>query len=101
MLAVDVLDGYVLIGENVCTHLVRVIDNIPKVLYQLFGIRQINGVQGLVIVFLNTEQNNTAERVGERRVGFPNATGQTAYCLFRFDAVILFVFFYVGKINHR
>ena len=70
--------GHILFGKNIGAHLVRVIDNIPKVFNQLFGIRQVNGVQGFVIVFLNTKQNDTTESVGERGIGFPNALGQAA-----------------------
>ena len=100
MIPIDRLNGHIPAGQDIYAGLVRVVDKIPKLLDELVGIGQIDGVKSLVLKLLHAEQNDAAQGIGKGGIRLPNAVGKTAQRLFRLDAVVLPVLFQVVQVDH-
>ena len=85
--------------RNVFTNFV---DDVPELVDQRRGVGQsaVCNAEVLIRRLFDTKQNYSAQRIREGGIRFPNTFRQAAERLFRFDAIILSVFFQAGKINH-
>ena len=100
VVAIHLLDKYILGGQHIYAGLVGVIDDIPELLDKSVRVGQIYRVQGFIRPFFHSQQDNAAVCIGEGRVGFPNAFGQTAKGFLRLNAVVLPILLDFGKVNH-
>ena len=100
VVAIHLLDKYILGGQDIHAGLIGVIDDIPKLLNESVRVGQIYRVQGFIRPFFHAQQDNAAVGIGEGRVGFPNAFGQTAKGFLRLNAVVLPILLDFGKVNH-
>ena len=92
-LAVNALGLNVFFGENVQADLVRIVDYLPELLDKIYRVWQINGMKRFIFEFLNAQQDNSTQRICERRVCLPNAVWQPTDSFLGFYTVILTVFF--------
>jgi len=99
-IAVDFLHKYILGGQDIHAGLIGVIDDIPELLNESVRVGQIYRVQGFIRPFFHAQQDNAAVGIGEGRVGFPNAFGQTAKGFLRLNAVVLPIFFKITEVDH-
>ena len=51
-------------------------------------------------MFLNTQQDHAAQRIGKGRICLPDAFGETAQRLFRLDAVVFPISRHIHQIDH-
>ena len=100
VVAIHLLDKYILGGQDIHAGLIGVIDDIPELLNESVRVGQIYRVQGFIRPFFHAQQDNAAVGIGEGRVGFPNAFGQTAKGFLRLNAVVLPILLDFGKVNH-
>ena len=100
MVAIHLLDKYVLGGQHINAGLIGVIDDVPELLNESVRVGQIYRVQGFIRPFFHSQQDNTAVGIGKGGIGFPNAFGQTAKGLLRLNAVVLPILLDFGKVNH-
>ena len=100
MVAIHLLDKYILGGQDIHAGLIGVIDDIPELLNESVRVGQIYRVQGFIRPFFHSQQDNTAVGIGKGGIGFPNALGQAAEGFLGLNAVILPILLYLGKINH-
>ena len=100
VVAIHLLDEYILGGQDIHAGLIGVIDDIPELLNESVRVGQIYRVQGFIRPFFHAQQDNAAVGIGEGRVGFPNAFGQTAKGFLRLNAVVLPILLDFGKVNH-
>ena len=100
VVAIHLLDKYILGGQDIHAGLIGVIDDIPELLNESVRVGQIYRVQGFIRPFFHAQQDNAAVGIGEGRVGFPNAFGQTAKGFLRLNAVVLPIFFKITEVDH-
>ena len=86
--------------QDIDAGLIGIVDDIPELLNESVWIGQIYRVQGFIRPFFHAQQDNAAVGIGEGRVGFPNAFGQTAKGFLRLNAVVLPILLDFGKVNH-
>ena len=75
MIAVHLLDKYILGGQDIHAGLIGVIDDVPELLNESVRVGQIYRVQGFIRPFFHSQQDNTAVGIGKGGIGFPNAPG--------------------------
>ena len=100
VVAIHLLDKYILGGQDIHAGLIGVIDDIPELLNESVRVGQIYRVQGFIRPFFHAQQDNAAVGIGEGRVGFPNAFGQTAKGFLCLNTVVLPILLDFGKVNH-
>ena len=100
MIAVHLLNKYILGGQNIYAGLIGVIGNVPELFDEFLRVRQIHSAEGFVGQLLHAQQDDAAVGIGEGRVGFPNAFGQTAKGFLRLNTVVLPILLDFGKVNH-
>ena len=75
MVAIHLLDKYVLGGQHINAGLIGVIDDVPELFNESVRVGQIYRVQGFIRPFFHSQQDNTAVGIGKGGIGFPNAPG--------------------------
>ena len=75
VVAIYLLDKYILGGQDIHAGLIGVIDDIPELLNESVRVGQIYRVQGFIRPFFHAQQDNTAVGIGKGGIGFPNAPG--------------------------
>ena len=100
VVAVHLLNEHIFGRQHIHAGLVRVVDDVPKLLDEFLRVGQIHRAEGLVCQFLHAQQDDAAVGIGKGGVGLPDTLGQAAEGLLGLDSVILPVLLYLGKVNH-
>lgn len=100
MIAVAPLNEYICGGQHIHAGLVGIVDDVLELLDESVGVRQIYRVQRFICPFFHAQQDNTDMGIGEGRVSFPNALGQTAEGFLRLYTVVFPILLDFGKVNH-
>ena len=91
---------HVSVGQNVDAGFTGIVDRIPEVPDHSLRIRKVYRMERLICILLHTKQNHAAQCIGKSRIGFPNASGQTAQSFLCFNSVVLPVLLNIGKVEH-
>ena len=82
----DCFDLNIVRGENVDARAVRVVDGVPEIPLEAFGMGEPNGLERPVGLLIDTKEYDAALGVRKSGIGFPDAFRQSALRALGFEA---------------